>query len=84
MTESKPTPILDGIPENERVMFCQRCLVEQLIEVLDLVERNGVWLAPIQCKACGSIVSRLVHTPGQGWDLDMSFYKERRIARKVA
>jgi len=75
---SKPRPVLDAVPERERVMYCLRCMVEQPIQVLDSeLNQQGIWVAPVQCKVCGTIVSRLIHHAGQGWTLDTSFYRER-------
>jgi len=81
---SKPRPILDAIPESERVLYCHRCMVEQPIRVLDSkLNPQGLWVASIQCKACGSIVSRMIHHAGQGWSMDVSFYEERRAQMKL-
>lgn len=78
-----PYPILDGIPESDRRLFCAKCLIEQLVEFepKSYLE-NEIWWVNVNCKTCGHRVTRFKHTPGHGWWLDVDSSRQSVWDRK--
>ena len=80
MSKTLPRLDLNHIPKKDRALYCQRCMIEQPIRLLDPNEENSQVYINIECKKCGFLVARLVHRPPNGWEFDGQFSMERTRA----